>query len=104
MRPKDPDEYKARYTYVVNTITRGKGDIMPHWGQSEGGPLLDEQINELTLMILNGDRQVPFEGKTATPWEHIADVVNDHVAQGLATLPKQPDVDLRVHLRRPLES
>jgi len=36
---------------------------------------------------------VQFEGKVATPWEHTADVVNDHVAQGLALLPKQPDVE-----------
>src|SRR5207302_6642918 len=55
--------------------------------------LLDEQINELTLMILNGDRQVPFECKVASPWEHTSDVVNDHVAQGLGQLPKQPDVE-----------
>jgi cytochrome c len=33
-----------------------------------------------------------FEGTLATPWDHTAAVVNDHVAQGLATLPKQPDV------------
>src|SRR5207237_8224976 len=54
---------------------------------------LDEQINELTLMILNGDRPVQFEGKVSTPWEHTADVVNDHVAQGLVQPPKQPDVE-----------
>src|SRR6202022_4141009 len=60
--------------------------------QIDGVSLLDEHINELTLMILNGDRQVNFEGKLATPWEHTADVVNEHVAQGVATLPKQPDV------------
>src|ERR1700730_18040584 len=66
---------------------------MPTWGQIDGGSLLDEQINELTLMILNGDRPMQFEGKVATPWEHTADVVNDHVAQGLAQLPQQPDVE-----------
>ena len=33
-----------------------------------------------------------YEGKLATPWEHTADVVNEHVAQGLVQLPKQPDV------------
>src|SRR5437588_6316461 len=65
---------------------------MPTWHQIAAGSLLDEQINELTLMILNGDRQVDYEGKVATPWEHTAEVVNLHVAQGLATLPKQPEV------------
>src|SRR5438552_1729300 len=68
------------------------GAPMPTWGQIDGGSLLDEQINELTLMILNGDRAVRYEGKVATPWEHTADVVNNNVAQGLAQPPKQPDV------------
>jgi len=47
----------------------------------------------LTLMILNGDRQVMFEGKMATPWEHVSELVNEHAAQGLVQLPKQPDVE-----------
>jgi cytochrome c2 len=66
---------------------------MPSWGQIDGGTLLDEQINELTLMILNGDRPVEYEGKLSTPWDHTAEVVNAHVAQGLVQLPKQPDVE-----------
>jgi cytochrome c1 len=93
LRPTDSDERTKRYDFIFKTIQRGRpGTPMPTWGQIDGGSLLDEQINELTLMILNGDRQVNFEGKTATPWEHTADLVNEHVAQGLATLPKQPEV------------
>src|SRR6266536_4286734 len=71
MRPTDPDAYKERYTYVTKTITRGKGDIMPHWGRSEGGPLLDEQITELALLITKGDKEVkPGE----TGWELARDL------------------------------
>ena len=93
LRPTDSDERTKRYDFIFKTIQRGRpGTPMPTWGQIDGGSLLDEQINELTLMILNGDREVSFEGKTATPWEHTADLVNEHVAQGLATLPKQPEV------------
>src|SRR5919199_480527 len=93
LRPTDSDERTKRYDFIFKTIQRGRpGTPMPTWGQIDGGTLLDEQINELALMILNGDRQVNFEGKTATPWEHTADLVNEHVAQGLATLPKQPEV------------
>ena len=93
LRPTDSDARTKEYDFIFKTIQRGRpGTPMPTWGQIDGGSLLDEQINELTLMILNGDRQVNFEGKTATPWEHTADVVNEHVAQGLATLPKQPEV------------
>src|SRR5437899_3151439 len=93
LRPTDSDERTKRYDFIFNTIQRGRpGTPMPTWGQIDGGSLLDEQINELALMILNGDRQVDYEGKVATPWEHTAEVVNLHVAQGLANLPKQPEV------------
>ena len=82
------------YEFIFKTIQRGRPNTpMPAWGQIDGGTLLDEHINELALMILNGDKPVLFEGKMATPWEHTADVVNDHVAQGLVQLPKQPDVE-----------
>ncbi len=94
LRPAETDARTKEYDFIFKTIQRGRpGTPMPTWGQIDGGSLLDEQINELTLMILNGDRPVQFEGKVATPWEHTADVVNDHVAQGLALLPKQPDVE-----------
>src|SRR5207237_10587986 len=68
------------------------GTTAPTWGQIDAGSRLAERINALTLMILSGGRQVTYQGKVATPWEHTADVVNEHVAQGLGTLPKQPDV------------
>jgi cytochrome c len=93
LRPTTADERAKEYDFIFKTIQRGRpGTPMPIWGQIDGGSLLDEHINELTLMILNGDRQVMFEGKLGTPWDHTADVINDHVAQGVATLPKQPDV------------
>jgi len=90
MRPKDPDEYKARYTYVVNTITRGKGDIMPHWGQSEGGPLLDEQINELALLITKGDKVIKGN---QTGWEVARELAHEKIAHG-SPEPQVPTIDL----------
>ena len=94
LRPTDPDQRTKMYDFIFKTIQRGRpGTPMPTWGQIDGGTLLDEHINELTLMILNGDREVSYEGKMATPWEHTADVVNEHVAQGLGTLPQQPQVE-----------
>src|SRR3979411_166531 len=93
LRPTEADVRAKEYDFIFKTIQRGRpGTPMPTWGQNDGGSLLDEQINELTLMILNGDRQVPFEGTPATPWDHTATIVNDHVAQGLAVPAKQPDV------------
>ncbi|MDQ3811243.1 MAG: c-type cytochrome [Chloroflexota bacterium] len=94
LRPTDPDERKKRYDFIFKTIQRGRaGTPMPAWGQSDGGTLLDEHINELTLMILNGDKDIPFEGKPGTPWEHVSEVVHHHVEQGTAQLPKQPEVE-----------
>jgi cytochrome c len=93
LRPTDSDTRTKEYDFIFKTIQRGRpGTPMPTWGQIDGGPLLDEQINELTLMIMNGDRPVDFEGKSATPWEHTSEVINDHAAAGLVTLPQQPDV------------
>ena len=88
MRPKDPDEYKARYTYVFNTITRGKGEIMPHWGQSEGGPLLPEQINELALLVTKGDKVIKGN---QTAWEVAKEISTEKIAHG-APEPETPKV------------
>jgi mono/diheme cytochrome c family protein len=94
LRPTDPDTRAKRYEFVFKTIQRGRPNTpMPSWGQVDGGTLLDEHINELTLMILNGDKPMMYEGKLATPWEHTADVVNEHVKQGLVQLPRQPEVE-----------
>jgi cytochrome c1 len=94
LRPSATDERAKMYNTIFKTIQRGRpGTPMPAWGQTDGGTLLNEHINELTLMILNGDREVMYEGTLGTPWEHTAEVVNHHVAQGLVQLPKQPDVE-----------
>lgn len=90
MRPKDPDAYKERYDYVVRTIHRGRGVIMPPWGRTDGGPLLDEQIHELALLITKGD--TPIHGDQ-TAWEVARDVSREKIAHG-APEPVVPTVDL----------
>src|SRR5262245_32429570 len=93
LRPTDPDERKKTYDFLFKTIQRGRpGTPMPAWGQSDGGTLLDEHINELALMILNGDREMYLDGTTATPWGHVTETVDEHVAAGTAQLPQQPQV------------
>src|SRR5436190_75051 len=82
LRPTGSDERTKEYDFIFKTIQRGRpGTPMPTWGQIDGGTLLDEHINELTLMILNGDKPIMYEGKMSTPWEHITDLANEHVAQ-----------------------
>lgn len=94
LRPTDPDEAKKAYDLVFKTIQRGRpGTPMPAWGQSDGGTLLDEHIVELALMITHGDKEIFFEGSEGTPWEHVEEIVKEHVAQGTVQLPKQPEVE-----------
>ena len=88
MRPTDPDAYKERYTYVTRTVTRGKGDIMPHWGRSDGGPLLDEQITELALLITRGDKKIKGD---ETAWTVAKEVAQEKIAHG-SPEPKVPTV------------
>jgi mono/diheme cytochrome c family protein len=64
--PNDKDAFTERYNFVNKTIHRGRpGTPMPAWGRTDGGSLLDEQIHELTLLILKGDTVI--QGKPA--WE-----------------------------------
>jgi len=95
LRPTDPDDRKKEYDFIFKTIQRGRpGTPMPAWGQTDGGTLLDEHINELTLMILNGDRVLTHEGVTGTPWQIIEDKVNTEFAEGLIpAMPQQPQVE-----------
>jgi cytochrome c len=94
LRPTDPDERQRVYQLIFKTIQRGRPNTpMPPWGQTDGGTLLDEHIDELTLMILNGDRVIRYEGATGTPWEHTDHVVHEHIDEGVATLPQQPQVE-----------
>jgi cytochrome c1 len=94
-RPTDPDEQKKTFDTLFKTISRGRpGTPMPAWGKADGGALQDESINELVLMIMNGATPMPLEGKTETPWQHTADIVNEEVAAGtIPSLPQQPQVE-----------
>src|SRR3954470_17408051 len=78
--PADKDAFNARYDFVNKTIHRGRpGTPMPAWGRTDGGALLDEQINELTLMIVKGNTVMP-NGKTV--WEDIEAEAKEKIAHG----------------------
>src|ERR671926_1931067 len=95
LRPTDPDQRTKMYDFIFKTIQRGRpGTPMPAWGQTDGGTLLDEHINELTLMILNGDRTLTHEGVTGTPWQIIEEKVTTEFQEGLIPqMPQQPQVE-----------
>jgi mono/diheme cytochrome c family protein len=88
--PNDKDAFNAQYTFVNKTIHRGRtGTPMPAWGKSDGGALLDEQIHELTLLILKGDMVV--QGKPA--WELVTEIGREKIAHG-SPEPKRPTEDV----------
>ncbi|MBI4492501.1 MAG: c-type cytochrome [Chloroflexi bacterium] len=98
LRPTDPDELRKRYDFVFKTIARGRPNTrMPSWSRQEGGVLLDEHINELTLMILHGDKEIEADGYAAPVWEHVKEKVQEKIAHGSPTpvpLPEKPSVAL----------
>jgi mono/diheme cytochrome c family protein len=95
----DLDEQRRVYTLINNTIHRGRpGTPMPAWGRLDGGTLLDEQIHELTLMIMNGHRRmvgqveeqpVPgvheYKDVEGTPWDIVQEQLNVRFAEGAPT-------------------
>src|SRR5205823_2939406 len=51
----DPVEKVNEYKRIYYTITCGRvGTPMPTWGNTQGGPLSDEQIKQLATMITEG--------------------------------------------------
>lgn len=46
---------EARANILRTTIHEGRGTIMPAWGEENGGPLNNEQIEELVIMIQHAD-------------------------------------------------
>lgn len=88
--PNDKDAYTERYNFVNKTIHRGRvGTPMPAWGRADGGSLLDEQIHELTLLIVKGDTMV--QGKRA--WELAAEISKEKIAHG-SPEPQRPTEDV----------
>lgn len=52
--------------YIVNTIRRGRpGTPMPAWGSEYGGPMTDEQIEEITNWILLQQKDEVAEAQDA---------------------------------------
>jgi plastocyanin/mono/diheme cytochrome c family protein len=52
----DPVAYADAYNLVFNTITCGRiGTAMPAWANAQGGPLNNEQIKQLTILITHGE-------------------------------------------------
>ena len=88
----DPDEAKRQYDLVYKTIQRGRpGTPMPAWGQTDGGTLNQEQLYELTVLIIHGDRVI--DGHTA--WDLAKEHVEEAIVHGAPT-PIPPEAAIQV--------
>jgi len=77
---RDPAVLKDKIKLMTNTITCGRvGTPMPAWGQSQGGPLSDEQIRQITVLITQSrwdlvKEEVDMEDKLAV---HLTEPMDD---------------------------
>lgn len=58
----DPAKLKTTQDFITLTINRGHANVppqysMPAWGQADGGPFNDEQVNQLVSFIMYGTDQ-----------------------------------------------
>lgn len=61
-----PGGIEARREFLTKTIHNGRGNIMPAWGQENGGQLNNEQIEEIVTMIMNVDWNRVYNQAIAT--------------------------------------
>lgn len=77
---RDPAVLKDKIKLMTNTVTCGRvGTPMPAWGQTQGGPLSDEQIRQLTVLITQSrwdlvKEEVDIEDKLTV---HLTDAMDD---------------------------
>lgn len=76
----DPALGPQRDTVIRNTIQRGRGQIMPAWGRSDGGPLSSEQIDDLVALIRTG------------AWAQVEERAREQAGGQLPTPPPLPTV------------
>jgi mono/diheme cytochrome c family protein len=62
-------------------IERGRGEIMPAWAISEGGPLNEEQVSDLVTLIREG------------AWDLVAELDMEASGGALSTPPPAPTLD-----------
>jgi plastocyanin/mono/diheme cytochrome c family protein len=77
---RDPAVLKDKIKLITNTVTCGRvGTAMPAWGQSQGGPLSDEQIRQLTVLITQSHWDLVKEevDKEDMLTAHLTDAMDD---------------------------
>jgi uncharacterized cupredoxin-like copper-binding protein len=92
-----PGGVAARATVIAQTITNGRLPVgMPAWGEANGGPLNDAQIEELVTMIQHGDWNKIYNDAVATaggyPTANPNDPRKTATPTGAAASPTTPPV------------
>jgi mono/diheme cytochrome c family protein len=79
----DPILGREREQVIRSAIERGRGALMPAWLDSEGGPLNQEQVNDLIHLIREGGWELALEAD-------IAHNVEAYGVAGTSTPPPPP--------------
>src|SRR5205823_8108108 len=75
----DPEALKDKTSLITNTITCGRiGTPMPAWAQTQGGPLSDEQIRQLMVLITTGRWDLVRED------DDVIDLLKTHLTQDVS--------------------
>ncbi|HEY8491596.1 MAG TPA: cupredoxin domain-containing protein [Dehalococcoidia bacterium] len=83
---RDPNRLEETQDRLFQTIACGRyATLMPPWSQEHGGPLNDEQIRQLVLLITQGDEE---------DWQHVEELsrqLNEEFGEVPAPDPSNPD-------------
>jgi mono/diheme cytochrome c family protein len=73
-------DWDQRLPIVEKTIERGRGQIMPAWAESEGGPLNPQQVQDVITLIHTG------------AWDTVTELVMKSTGGVEPTIPPAPTV------------
>ncbi|HAJ35653.1 MAG TPA: hypothetical protein DCL15_08160 [Chloroflexi bacterium] len=100
-RLKDVGWTGSLHDYIASTVAAGRpskvksqwAQMMPTWSQRFGGPLRDDQINNVTAFVLNWEKDALLQGTpdNPDPWQPFDDAPSKAVAEdGSAPVAETP--------------
>lgn len=99
-RLNDVDWAGSQEQYVLLTLHAGRPskvstqwvNIMPTWGSEYGGPMREDQIQDITNYVMNWQPTAVLQTAEEDPWQFF----QDSLAKELPYLPDEPGFDAKV--------
>ncbi|MFO7537857.1 MAG: c-type cytochrome [Chloroflexota bacterium] len=64
----------TKYDFIKVTIAAGRGQIMPTWSERYGGPMRDDQVEDVTRFVLNWEsEELCAEPEFVYDWPELAE-------------------------------